>query len=172
MIFRLSFFLLTLVVAILAFIYGNNVAFEKQWVLYEALRSTASIIFAVAGVWLAIVYPDRLKNPFVSTPQDPTYKRGFSLLFSPIIHSIVIICIVLFVGIAATLLKNIEIFNQHISIMRSISFALVATLTMFQIYTVLSVLIPAANIENKHYQDAHLQDMVNSMENKNTEKNS
>ena len=65
--------LLTLVVAILAFICGNNVAFEKQWVLYEALRSTASIIFAVAGVWLASVYPYRLKHPFVSTPPDPTY---------------------------------------------------------------------------------------------------
>lgn len=41
--------------------FGKNVPFHEQWPLYEALRTTASIIFAVVGAWLAIIYPERLK---------------------------------------------------------------------------------------------------------------
>lgn len=62
---------------------GANIRFEEQWVLYEALRTTASIIFAVVGVWLAIVYPERLKSPFSQTFSSPVYRRGFKQLFFP-----------------------------------------------------------------------------------------
>ncbi|WP_408913341.1 hypothetical protein ACJUA3_03255 [Citrobacter freundii] len=52
------------VVVVLAGILGRNVAFALQWPLFEALRTTASIIFAVVGAWFAIIYPERLKKSF------------------------------------------------------------------------------------------------------------
>ena len=82
------FILLSAVIIGTAAFYGSAVRFSEQWVLYEALRSTASIIFAVAGVWLAIIYPDRLKSPYSKPSADPIYRKGFKQLFSPVIHSI------------------------------------------------------------------------------------
>ncbi|HGG9889900.1 TPA: hypothetical protein ACJKCP_002067, partial [Neisseria meningitidis] len=114
---------------------GANIRFEEQWVLYEALRTTASIIFAVVGV---IVYPERLKSPFSQTFSSPVYRRGFKQLFSPVISSIFILSIVLLVGLLAPLLKHIEAIIQYIPLCRKISFSLLASLTMWQIYTVLS----------------------------------
>lgn len=51
-----------MVVLIFSAYFGKNVPFSSQWPLYEALRTTASIIFAVVGAWFAIIYPERLKN--------------------------------------------------------------------------------------------------------------
>lgn len=49
---------------VLALIYGRNIRFSEQWPLFEALRNTAAIIFAVIGAWAAIIYPERLKIAF------------------------------------------------------------------------------------------------------------
>lgn len=45
---------------------------------------------------------------------------------------------------------------------RSASMAFLALLTTFQIYTVLSVLVPVLNILDKHDQDAHVVDVLSS----------
>lgn len=44
--------------------FGRHITFALQWPLFEALRTTASIIFAVVGAWFAIIYPERLKKSF------------------------------------------------------------------------------------------------------------
>lgn len=142
--------------------YGNKIPFSEQWVLYEALRATASIIFAVAGVWLAIVYPDRLKSPFDNITTSPVYKKGFSQLFSPVVHSVIVICIVLLIGIIVPILKNIDFFQSHVLLLRRISFAILSSLTLFQTYTVLSILPTTLNIERKNEQDMHTANIVQS----------
>ncbi|HGG9441958.1 TPA: hypothetical protein ACP17H_001626 [Neisseria meningitidis] len=139
---------------------GANIRFEEQWVLYEALRTTASIIFAVVGV---IVYPERLKSPFSQTFSSPVYRRGFKQLFSPVISSIFILSIVLLVGLLAPLLKHIEAIIQYIPLCRKISFSLLASLTMWQIYTVLSVLVPLLNILSKNENDCHASNIINKL---------
>lgn len=156
------FILLSVVIIGTAAFYGSAVQFSEQWVLYEALRSTASIIFAVAGVWLAIIYPDRLKSPYSKSSTDPIYRKGFKQLFSPVIHSIAVLVAVLLVGLLAPLVKQIPSAMCYIHQLRSASMAFLALLTTFQIYTVLSVLVPVLNILDKHDQDAHVVDVLSS----------
>lgn len=59
---------------------GENVSFAQQWPLFEALRNTASIIFAAVGAWLAIIYPERLKMSFGRGKVDPTNGNGPSMV--------------------------------------------------------------------------------------------
>ena len=37
-----------------AYFVGDKITFSEQWGLYETLRTTASIIFAVVGAWFAM----------------------------------------------------------------------------------------------------------------------
>lgn len=51
-----------------------KVPFSHQWPLYEALRTTAAIIFAVIGAWMAIIYPERLRLSYKSPDEKPEDK--------------------------------------------------------------------------------------------------
>ena len=75
-----------------AYFVGDKITFSEQWGLYETLRTTASIIFAVVGAWFAIVYPEKLRAPFRerSSYQANSDSR-FGSLFSPIVNSTVIL---------------------------------------------------------------------------------
>src|SRR5690606_35030092 len=88
---------------------GREVPFSQQWPLYEALRTTAAIIFAVVGSWLAIIYPDRLK--YAARSNIPTANKGsdgIGRFFTPIAHSTAILCIILIIGIVAPLARSEE----------------------------------------------------------------
>ena len=134
--------------AVLYFSYqvGGNIPFSKQWPLYEALRNTAAIIFAVVGAWLAIIYPDRLKFSFgeeSTTPNQSKSPSKLNLLFIPAVHSTVILVILLLIGIIAPITKEFELFQKNIEIARRISFILLTALTLYQAIIVVLAILPA-----------------------------
>jgi ABC-type nickel/cobalt efflux system permease component RcnA len=128
------------VVVLLAGILGRNVAFALQWPLFEALRTTASIIFAVVGAWFAIIYPERLKKSFRGGTTDSN-GQGIHRLFTPIVHSTAILATVLIIGVVAPLLKQFDWILSHKDIFRGISYGLLVFLTLWQLATVLFSLI-------------------------------
>ncbi|MDO4698311.1 MAG: hypothetical protein Q4A60_06520 [Pasteurellaceae bacterium] len=146
---------LALVLSVLvAWWVGDKITFSEQWVLYETLRTTASIIFAVVGAWFAIVYPEKLKAPFKErTTTQANSDTRFGSLFSPIFHSTVILCIVLFIGILAPVLKQIPMMVEHKNVMRALSFGLLCILTFWQIRTVFITLIPADMLKTQSEKD-------------------
>ncbi len=123
--------------------FGSKVPFSEQWPLFEALRTTASIIFAVVGAWFAIIYPERLKlsfrggKPSVESGSD----SGIHHLFTPIVHSTCILSIVLVIGVAAPILKRVEFLAEYTEICRGLSFGILTALTLWQLLTVLYSLI-------------------------------
>ncbi|MBT0723635.1 hypothetical protein HH682_04085 [Rosenbergiella sp. S61] len=119
---------------------GRNIAFNSQWPLFEALRTTASIIFAVVGAWFAIIYPDRLKKSFRGGASDNS-GPGIHRLFTPIVHSTAILATVLVTGIVAPLLQQFDWILEHRNIFRGISYGLLVLLTLWQLLTVLFSLI-------------------------------
>lgn len=123
--------------------FGSVVPFSEQWPLYEALRTTASIIFAVVGAWFAIIYPERLKLSFrgEKVSNESGRDSGIHHLFTPIVHSTCILSIVLVIGVAAPILKRIEFFAEYATVFRGISFGILVALTMWQLLTVLYSLI-------------------------------
>lgn len=118
---------------------GQRVPFADQWPLYEALRTTASIIFAVVGAWFAIIYPERLKLSFRGGVSSIEVKQdgGIHRLFTPIVHSTCILSIVLLVGIVAPLLKQFDFVASYLQWFRGLSYALLVALTLWQLITVI-----------------------------------
>lgn len=115
--------------------FGRHIAFALQWPLFEALRTTASIIFAVVGAWFAIIYPERLKKSFRGGDSSGG-GAGIHNLFTPIVHSTAILAAVLLVGIGAPLLKQFDWILAHRTIFRGISYGLLVFLTLWQLLTV------------------------------------
>lgn len=134
--------------------FGKSIPFQQQWPLYEALRATAAIIFAVVGAWLAIVYPERLRLSFNSStkPAEPVNDR-FTALFTPIAHSTIILGMVLLAGIAAPIAKQIPILLEYRELARTASFVLLVVLTLWQVWTVVLTLYPADIIKSQADRD-------------------
>jgi len=130
---------------------GKNVPFEKQWPLYEALRATAAIIFAVVGAWLAIIYPERLRfsgrGTAAGASSAPERGEGIGRFFTPIAHSTAILCLILLIGIIAPMVRQIPFVIQHVSWARSLSYGILVLLTLWQLWTVVLTLIPADEIK-------------------------
>ncbi|CAI1947475.1 Uncharacterised protein [Serratia marcescens] len=133
--------IITLIIIFSAY-FGKNVPFANQWPLFEALRTTASIIFAVVGAWFAIIYPERLKKSFRggNTSSDSN-GRGITRLFTPIVHSTAILATVLVIGVAAPLVKQFGFVIEHKEFFRGFSYAVLVFLTLWQLFTVLFSLI-------------------------------
>lgn len=126
-----------------AYYFGTRITFATQWPLFEALRNTASIIFAVVGAWLAIIYPERLKISFGQPGRAERSSAGIGILLTPAIHSTIILAILLLVGVIAPILKQIPEIMAHVPLFRGISFAMVTFLTLWQIVIVVMTVTPA-----------------------------
>lgn len=137
---KVALFVFTACVVVSAGYLGRHIPFIQQWPLYEALRTTASIIFAVVGAWFAIIYPERLKKSFRGGRGDAN-GSGIHRLFTPIVHSTVILATVLIIGVFAPLLKQFDFIILHKTIFRGISYGILVFLTLWQLLTVVYSLI-------------------------------
>lgn len=147
----------SLVILVLSAWRGAHVPFSDQWPLYEALRNTAAIIFAVVGAWLAIVYPERLRGAFNRTDderqigsslRDSNGQRAIKLVL-PILNTTLILAVVLFVGILAPLVKGLPWVQGNIKLFRSASYLLLSSLTLLQAWTVVFTLVPASEMKDQ-----------------------
>lgn len=131
--------------------YGRLVPFSEQWPMYEALRTTAAIIFAVIGAWMAIIYPDRLKLSLreVHNSRDlhSSGNGGIGRLFTPVVNATAILSIILIVGAAAPILKRLP-WPIEIEALRGASYALLVALTCWQLWTVILTLVPASEVKD------------------------
>lgn len=157
-----------LLISFASYYYGRFIEFAVQWPLYEALRTTASIIFAVIGAWLAIIYPERLRFAFGQSLKNNDNKpMNMGKLLSPAIHSTFILSIVLIVGIVAPILKQIDFLLNHKELFRGLSYVLLVSLTLWQLITIILTLVPADLIKrhsdketrNKVYRDGLIRNM-------------
>lgn len=125
------------------FYYGQSIPFTQQWPLYEALRNTAAIIFAVVGAWLAIIYPERLKLSFGRTGTEARGNGNIGLLLTPAVHSTIILVTLLLIGILAPILKQVPLLFPYIDLCRGLSFLILTGLTLWQIVIVIMTIAPA-----------------------------
>lgn len=126
------------------FVYAPVVRFSEQWPLYEALRTTAAIIFAVVGAWIAIAFPERLRLLTGSKRGSQSSANARMLdLFAPVVNSTITLCAILLIGIAAPILKGMVTEESRVTALRSLSFSLLVFLTLWQVWTVVLTLVPA-----------------------------
>lgn len=131
--------------------FGRKVPLAEQWPMFEALRTTAAIIFAVIGAWMAIIYPERLKLSFRPSADIAKIDRGTSTgwgqLFTPVVHSTLILGVVLLLGIIIPLLKHADL-AVPAACWRGTSYGLLVGLTLWQLWTVLLTLVPADKVKS------------------------
>lgn len=157
--------LLWLVAVGVGFVYGKQVPFSEQWPLFEALRTTSAIIFAVVGAWLAIVYPERLRLSLSSNNglEQGKSPNNIGILLSPAVNSTAVLCIVLLVGVVAPLLKRSDFVGLHLLECRGASYALLIALTLWQAWTVILTLVPADLILSRANQENKQNDVLRGM---------
>ncbi len=121
--------------------------------MYEALRTTASIIFAVIGAWMAIIYPERLKLSLRSEGPGKGDATGMGKLFTPVVNSTAILCIILMIGAASPILKRIPLpldlgqLQVDVMFFRAVSYSVLISLTLWQLWTVVLTLVPASKVK-------------------------
>lgn len=153
--------LLSVAIVVSAVALGQEVPFSEQWPLYEALRTTASIIFAVVGAWLAIIYPERLRMSFQKDGNVSATSNGrIGALFTPIVHSTAILCIILFIGVVAPLLKRVDLLLPYTTPLRGVSYGVLAALTLWQLWTVILSFVPADIVASHTAQEERQQQTV------------
>src|SRR5690625_7087270 len=59
---RMLFIALAVGLIIFSVIFGGKVTFNEQMPIYDGLRNTSAIIFAVMGAWIALLYPGKLRS--------------------------------------------------------------------------------------------------------------
>ena len=145
---KLIAWMLALILVPAAGWFGRVVPFAEQWPMFEALRTTAAIIFAVIGAWMAIIYPERLKLSLRDPSKaDKANHTGLGKLFTPVVNSTAILCIILILGAAAPVLRRYSL-PCDVSLLRGGSYALLVTLTLWQIWTVVLSLVPASIVKS------------------------
>jgi uncharacterized membrane protein len=134
----------------LFFIVGRGISFNEQAPIYDELRNTSAIIFAVMGAWIALLYPGKLSQAFGKKP----YKEKandidqINRLFRPMIYSTVILMVVIGVSFAAPLAKQITYLHAYKEIFRAVSFGAIACLTLLQFWSLILTLVPGDTIKD------------------------
>jgi hypothetical protein len=137
----------------ICFYFGSKITFTNQWPLYDALRSTASIIFAVIGAWLTILYPDEIKKIFNRKLDERKAKsESIDLLVANIQYSTFILAAIMSVGIVGQILRYLPWALTHTETLRRLSFGFLGFLTFMQFWTLLMTLAQA-EIANKELAD-------------------
>ncbi|MBH1779524.1 hypothetical protein I5W36_23320 [Stenotrophomonas maltophilia] len=113
---------------------------------------------------MAIVYPERLRmsqgRPGTAEPKN---AEKITKLLEPIVNSTVILAVVLIVGLIAPLIKGVPFVRAHVEVFRTISFVILASLTLLQICTVVLTLIPASDVRQQVLEEKAVKDTFGSI---------
>lgn len=124
------------------YFFGQHVPMSVQTTLFGTLNTTASVVFALIGAWLAIVYPERLRLG-LRPGEKGSANHGsdnVGLLLKPAIHSTFLIAILLVISVAYPLLRQVPWAGDHVLELRGVSYALLVCLTWWEVLIVLSTL--------------------------------
>lgn len=138
------------ITVVLSIVLGKGISFSEQMPIYEGLRNTSAIIFAVMGAWIALLYPSKLSQAFGRKPYDEKKKDidDINRLFKPLIYSTIILIVVVGISFIVPLGKQISYLHQYKDIFRSISFGSIAILTILQFWSLILTLVPGDEIKD------------------------
>lgn len=147
---RLLFIVAAVGIIVSSVVLGRNITFNEQMPIYDGLRNTSAIIFAVMGAWIALLYPGKLSQAFGQKPY--TEKTNdidqINRLFRPMIYSTVILMVVIGVSFAVPLAKQIAYLHPYKEVFRSVSFGAIAFLTILQFWSIMLTLVPGDTIKD------------------------
>lgn len=144
---------------------GGGIPFKEQMPIYDGLRSTSAIIFAVMGAWIALLYPRKLSQVFGNKTSNEGQIEADQIkrLFRPMIYSTVILMVVIGMSFFVPLAKQIPALCQYKEIFRAGSFALIGALTCIQLWSLIITLLPGDQIKDDLDQIQQREEMLDRM---------
>jgi len=125
------------------------VDYIKQKELYDLLIQISSIVLAIGGAWLAVVFPDSFKN-ILNYKND--YKNDFVIvkaLVNITISSLIVLMTVTFIKLSAMIMMNIPLFLEYKDFLKQISLSILSGLYFYEFYILLLVIFPIREIFKK-----------------------
>ncbi len=157
-----KYLLIVLIITLLIVYFLPSTEFSKQKLLLDSLKQISTIVLAITGAWAAIIYPESLKNIIY---KKESYKEDMSSiknLIRPMTTSVIILAIIVLIEISAFTLKLIFIPHDYIIYLRKIVFFIILNLYIFQIWTLILVMLPI----NDSYRKAKIKTEKNNFINK------
>jgi len=147
---RLLFILSAGSVIIASVVLGGGITFKEQMTIYDGLRNTSAIIFAVMGAWIALLYPGKLSQAFGRKPYKEKANEidQINRLFRPMIYSTIILMVVIGVSLIVPLAKQVSYLHAYKEHFRAISFGTIASLTLLQFWSIILTLVPGDTIKD------------------------
>lgn len=152
--------------SVLAMWPGQYILFSIQWPFYEALRTTAGIIFAVIGAWITVLYPRGLERVFnKKIPDSGIEVARVNKLMEPLYYSTIVLAVVLAIGPFSQVLK--VLFANHIpyQFARAVSFGLLIYLTLVQMWSLILTLLPAHTAQDDISQAQYRKELTERYQN-------
>jgi len=122
---------------------GSFIPFADQKEILENLSTSSSIIFAILGIWLAILYPDNFTNIVKRENNQLKTDVIFQKLTLSLVLTTLILISIIFSSILMYIFKNMSFLIGYRNIFRSIFFTYLCLISLVQAYAILTTLIPS-----------------------------
>jgi hypothetical protein len=129
-------------VLIVSFMYGGNVSGGSQLEIYKALLTVSAIVFAVMGAWLSLLKVEivqGIKNATSDDEATENVNKARSLI-EPMTSSVMIIASCMIYIFLYYSMSELQFIVEHKEIIRQLSFVAVASLTFWQMLSLLKVM--------------------------------
>lgn len=151
------YLLIVFIITLLIVYFLPSIEFSKQKLLLDSLKQISSIVLAITGAWAAIVYPESLKKIIYKQASYKDDMLSIKNLIKPMQTSIIILTVIIFIEISAFTFKLMVIPPEYIVYFRKISFFIILNLYIFQIWTLILVMLPL----NDSYRKAEIKTKKN-----------
>lgn len=154
-----------IIIVILSVKFGGQIPFKDQLPIYDGLRNTSAIIFAVMGAWISILYPNKLSAAFskAANPNKKAEIEDIKRLFKPMIYSTIILMIVICMSFIVPLAKQITFLLTYKETFRAISFTIITTLSIIQLWSLILTLLPGDSIKDDLDKQQARDELINRM---------
>jgi len=140
---KVIFFLAFIIFLPIIWFFGKDVPYQDLSDVFDSLKDTAAIIFAILGAWIAVIYPKDLKAIFhVNNSTDVEATAVFEKLISSLIIVTFTLIIMILSMPVMVLIKNIQFFQEYKLYLRQALLVYIYLLTLAQAYALLATLIP------------------------------
>lgn len=158
-------YVIFILIVILSLLLGGNIPFKDQLPIYDGLRNTSAIIFAVMGAWISILYPNKLSAAFSKKiyQEKSTEIEEIKRLFKPMIYSTAILMVVICMSFIVPLAKQLDLLQLHKEIFRALSFSTISTLSIIQLWSLILTLLPGDSIKDNLDEMKSREDIIERM---------
>lgn len=122
---------------------GSFIPFADQKEILETLSTSSSIIFAILGIWLAILYPDNFTNIVKRENNQLKTDVIFQKLTLSLVLTTLILISIIFSNVLMYIFKNMSFLIGYRNILRSMFFTYLCSISLLQAYAILTTLLPS-----------------------------